>query len=254
MQQNQPRRIGIMTAMPQEFTLLSKRYGAHTSNTIAGRTFLSTLQGDVELVLVYSGIGKVAAASTATILLHNYGVDAVVFTGVAGGIHRDVGIGDIVVASHLVQYDIDLKGVLGHSRFTIPSLGLSHIPVRESLVQLAHAAAGYTVGHVAYGDGVGEFVTSQPQVHCGLIASGDTFVSDPTFRRELQEALPELLAVEMEGGAVAQVCSEHGVAFVVVRVISDSANDSAHVDFLRFIDRAAAVGSDLFVQELLQRL
>ena len=254
MQQNLPRRIGIMTAMPQELALLSKRYEAHSLRTVAGRTFLSGLHGDTELVLVHSGIGKVDSASTATILLHEFEVDCIVFTGVAGGIHQDVRVGDIVVATHLVQYDFDLKGVLDYQRFTIPSLGLSHIPVRENLVQVAHTAARCTVTHVTYEKGVGEFVSSQPQVHCGLIASGHTFVSDASFRLELQDTLPDLLAVEMEGGAVAQVCTEHGVPFVVVRVISDSADHSAHVDFVRFIDRAAAIGSDIFVQELLQRL
>jgi adenosylhomocysteine nucleosidase len=254
MQKNKLRRIGIMTAMPQELALLSKRYEAHDSRTVAGRTFLSARHGDAELVLVHSGIGKVASASTATILLHEFEVDYIVFTGVAGAIHHDVNVGDIVVASHLAQYDFDLKGVLEYQRFTIPSLGLSHIPVRESLVKVAHDAAARTATHLTYKEGVGEFTPSQLRVHCGLIASGDTFISDSSFRLELQDALPDLLAVEMEGGAVAQVCTEHDVPFVVVRVISDSADDSAHFDFVRFIDRAAAIGSDIFVQELLQRL
>ena len=172
MQQNLPRRIGIMTAMPQELALLSKRYEAHNSRTVAVRTFLNGLHGDTELVLVHSGIGKVASASTATILLHEFEVDCIVFTGVAGGIHHDVRVGDIVVATHLVQYDFDHKGVLDYQRFTIPSLGLSHIPVRENLVQAAHAAARCTVTDVTYEKGVGRFVSSQPQVHCGLIGSG----------------------------------------------------------------------------------
>lgn len=254
MQQKPITRLAIMTAMPQEFALLAERYAAQGTRTMAGRKFLRGSCGDVEVILVPSGVGKVAAASTATILLHCFDVDAVVFTGVAGGIHRDVSVGDIVVASHLVQYDIDLKGVLGYQRFTIPSLGLSHIPVCETLVEAAHAAASCVVTHTKYDEGVREFVSSVPRVHRGIIASGDTFVSNPAFRRELQGALPDLLAVEMEGAAVAQVCAEHGVSFVVARVISDSADDSAHVDFVRFIDRAAAVGSDLFVQELLGRI
>lgn len=254
MQQKPIRRIAIMTAMPQEFALLAKRYAAHEAQTMAGREFLRGVCGETQVILVPSGIGKVAAASTATILLQAFNVNAVVLTGVAGGIHPDVRVGDIVVASHLVQHDIDLKGILGYQRFTIPSLGLSHIPVCESLVESAHAAARCAVTHTRYDEGVREFVSSSPQVHRGVIASGDTFVSDPEFRRELQGALPDLLAVEMEGGAVAQVCAEHGVSFAVVRVISDSADNSAHVDFARFIDRAAAVGSDIFVQEFLRRL
>lgn len=243
-----------MTAMPQEFSLLAKRYSAHGSHMIAGREFLRGWCGKTEVILVSSGIGKVASASTATILSHCFDVDAVVFTGVAGGIHPDVCVGDIVVASHLVQYDIDLKGVLGYQRFTIPSLGLSHIPVCESLVGAAHAAASLAVTHTTYAEGVRKFTPSIPQVHRGVIASGDTFVSDPDFRFELQDAIPELLAVEMEGGAVAQVCAEHRIAFVVVRVISDRADNAAHFDFVRFIDNAAAIGSDIFVQELLRRL
>lgn len=254
MQLKQMTRIAIMTAMPQEFALLAERYGAARTRAVAGRQFLRGSCGGVEVILVSSGVGKVAAASTATILLHCFDVDAVVFTGVAGGIHQDVRVGDIVVATHLVQYDIDLKGVLGHQRFTIPSLGLSHIPVSQTLLEAAHAAASCVVTHTAYDEGVREFVSSMPRVHRGVIASGDTFVSDREHRYGLQESLPDILAVEMEGAAVAQVCAEHGVSFIVARVISDSADDAAHVDFIRFIDRAAAVGSDIFVQELLNQI
>lgn len=254
MQQVPIKRIAIMTAMPQEFTLLSKRYSAAESQTIAGRKFLRGSSDDIEVILVSSGIGKVAAASTATILLNCFDVDAVVLTGIAGGIHPDVRVGDIVVASHLVQHDIDLKGVLGYQRFTIPSLGLSHIPVCDTIGEITHLAASTTVTHSTYAEGVGEFVPSTAVVHRGIIASGDTFVSDPAVRCDLQEALPDLLAVEMEGAAIAQVCAEHGVSYAVARVISDSADDAAPVDFARFIDRAAAVGTDIFVQELLKRI
>ena len=247
-------RIAIMTAMPQEFALLRKRYSASELQTIAGREFLRGSSGDIEVILVSSGIGKVAAASTVTILLNCFDVDAVVLTGIAGGIHSTVSVGDIVVATHLVQHDIDLKGVLGYQRFTIPSLGLSHIPVCDTLGEAAHSAASTTVTHSAYAEGLSEFVSTTPVVHRGIIASGDTFVSDQALGHDLQEALPDLLAVEMEGAAVAQVCAEHGVSYAVARVISDSADDAAPVDFERFIDRAAAVGTDIFVQELLKRI
>ncbi len=247
-------RLAIMTAMNEEFALLAERYGAGEGVEVAGRRFLRAESGDIELILVSSRIGKVAAASTATILINRFGADAVLFTGVAGGIHRDVQVGDVVVASHLVQHDIDLKGVLGYQRFTIPLLDLSHVPVCENMLEVAYEAALSTAVHARYAEGVGEFVSYAPRVHRGVIASGDTFVSDVVHRRELESAIPDLLCVEMEGAAVAQVCAEHGVPYVVTRIVSDSADDAAHHDFVRFIKEAAAVGSDLLVQEFLSRV
>jgi adenosylhomocysteine nucleosidase len=105
-------RLGIIAAMDEEFSLIADSFGQGVAKKIGPRDFLSVSHQGLDLVLVRSRIGKVAAASAATLLLHEFECDALLFTGVAGGVHSSVGIGDIVVAEALVQHDMDIKGVL----------------------------------------------------------------------------------------------------------------------------------------------
>jgi adenosylhomocysteine nucleosidase len=201
-----------------------------------------------------SHIGKVAAATTAAILVDRFGVEVVVFTGVGGGVGQAVSIGDIVVADHLIQHDLDLKGVMGFDRFVIPSLGVARIRVDDRYSEVAKNAAQAVVSDPQYRGAVERLVGGAPAVHVGLIGSGDRFIGDSKERHSLLAAIPDLLAVEMEGAAVAQVCAEHGVPLVVSRIISDSADSEAHIDFTTFVEQAAAVGSECFVSEFLRRL
>ena len=247
-------RLAVMTALPQEFGRLAKRLGVHTTERIGPREFGRARFGDVELVLVISNVGKVAAATTATLLIDRFGVDAVVFTGVAGGISPTVSIGDIVIADHLIQHDIDLKGVLGFNRFEVPSLKKALIPADCRLSAIAREAAKAVALYQPYLHAVQQLSARSPKVHSGVIGSGDRFVSDHVDKQSLRAAIPELTAVEMEGAAVAQVCAEHERPFVVSRIISDAAADTADVDFIAFIDSAAAVGSEQFVVEFLTRM
>ncbi len=240
--------------MPQEFGRLANRLGALEAERIGPREFVRARCGDVELVLVISHVGKVAAATTATLLVDRFGVDAVVFTGVAGGVSPRVAIGDIVVADYLIQHDIDLKGVLGFKRFEVPSLKKALIPADSTLLVAAVEAAKSVAAHEPYWRALQQLNARLPEVHSGVIGSGDRFVTDTVDRQSLLSAIPELMAVEMEGAAVAQVCAEHGLPFVVSRIISDSAADTAHVDFATFLNSAAVVGSEQFVVEFLKRI
>lgn len=251
---DRPARVGVITAMQQEMALLCSRFGEARREHIGPREFIISHVDGVEVVLAMSHIGKVAAATTATLLLHRFGVDGVVFTGVGGGVGHGVSVGDIIVADQLIQHDFDLKGVLGFERFVLPSLGIARIRSNERFVEIAKEAAHSVIGHVEYRQAVERLVKRDPAMHVGVIASGDRFVGDSDDRRGLVEAIPDLLAVEMEGAAVAQVCAEHGVPLVVSRIVSDAADGDAHVDFLAFVEQAAAVGSERFVIEFLRRM
>lgn len=240
--------------MQQEYQLLAERFGAHRIQQIGNRHFTLAESDGLELVLGVSHIGKVAAAATASILLHKFGVDGVFFTGVAGGVGARVMVGDIVVADNLLQHDLDLKGVLGHQRFEVPSLGRAHIAADDEFLKMAWDAANAVAAGGKYRRAVEEIVSRQPTVHCGVIASGDTFVNNAEEKAGLVSAIPDLMAVEMEGAAVAQVCAEHGVPCGVIRVISDAAADTAEVDFKTFIESAAAIGAEDIVCEFLRRM
>jgi adenosylhomocysteine nucleosidase len=243
-----------MTAMPQECQLLEERFGARHVERIGNRRFTLTESEGLELFIAVSHIGKVAAAATASILLHRFGVEGLFFTGVAGGVGSRVLVGDIVVADNLLQHDLDLKGVLGHQRFEVPSLGRAHIAADSDFLKIACDAANAVAADGKYRRAAEQISSRKPAVHCGVIASGDRFVNSAREKTELVSAIPGLLAVEMEGAAVAQVCAEHSVPCAVVRIISDAAADTAEVDFKTFIESAAAIGSEDIVCEFLKRM
>lgn len=247
-------KLGIMTAMESEFRLIAHAFGFTTSREIGPRSFLSATHNDLELTLVAARVGKVAAAVTASLLIQEFGVDAIVVVGVAGATDSTVRIGDIVIADRLVQHDMDLKGVLGYERFDIPLLGVREMRSCDRLFAIATEAAKRTVASSSYVDGVRNFSKELPRMHAGVIGSGDVFVCDPGERESLNAAIADLKCVEMEGAAVAQVCVEHGVPFVVTRIISDEASGHAVSDFGAFIQQAASVGSEAFVREFVRGL
>lgn len=236
-------KIGVMGAMPEEVSrlrtsLLSSRRETHGMREYA----VGTLRGR-EVVLVFSRWGKVAAASTATTLIERFGVDVLLFTGVAGALDPALAVGDIVVARELVQHDMDASALAGIAPFEIPLLGRSSFPVRGDLVQKAQTAARQYLALDLPSDIAPEtlrtFGISTPAVVSGLVASGDQFIASAHVGDALRRKLPGVLCVEMEGAAVAQVAHEHGIPFAVIRTISDRADHGAPVDFPRFLDGVA---------------
>jgi adenosylhomocysteine nucleosidase len=259
-------RLAIVSAMQQELHAVLQRMPDEQVQRAAGRDFwVGHLQGH-EVVAVLSRIGKVAAATTATLLIERFGVKRIVFTGVAGGLGQGVAVGDIVVAQSFMQHDLDVSPIF--PRYEVPLYSISRFLTDTSLSEclltaarlvadepaLVTARADVTGGASASrGPGL-RFGLGPPQVHHGLIVSGDRFVSSSFEASALQQALPEALAVEMEGAAFAQVCHDYGVPFAAVRTISDRADDAAHVDFLSFIDRVASRYSAAMVGKLLELL
>ena len=233
--------IGIMSALHEELAAVLADMPGEQRVTVAGRDFwVGQWQGHA-VVAVLSRIGKVAAATTATVMLERFGVDALVFTGVAGGLGPGVRVGDVVVASGLVQHDMDASPLF--PRHEVPLYGRAIFETDAALsTQLAEAAHEVLQEADRYlgPDTWARWAWGSPQMHRGLIVSGDRFVSTAAESHALREALPDALAVEMEGAAVAQVCCDYGVHFTAVRTISDRADDAAHTDFNRFISEVAS--------------
>jgi adenosylhomocysteine nucleosidase len=233
--------IGIMSALHEELAAVLADMPAEQRVVVAGREFcVGHWQGHA-VVAVLSRIGKVAAATTTTVMLERFGVDALVFTGVAGGLGPGVRVGDVVVASGLVQHDMDASPLF--PRHEVPLYGRALFEADAALsAQLAEAAQQVLQSAERHlgPNTLAQFQLSSPKVHQGLIVSGDRFVSTTAESQALCQALPDALAVEMEGAAVAQVCWDYGVPFAAVRTISDRADDTAHNDFNRFIREVAS--------------
>lgn len=229
--------IAIVAALPDELAAIEAAAAAEgplSTRRIAGRDLRTGRLGGREVVLALSGVGKVAAASTATLLVEQ--ASAVVMVGTAGGIGTGVEPGDIVVASELLQHDLDARPLW--DRWVVPPLNLARIPADRVLTGALAAASEVVVGtHRADLAALG---LGDPSWHLGLVVSGDVFVATAEGSATLRGDLPDALAVEMEGAAIAQVCHTAGVPFAVARTISDRADHSALVDFPRFLKQVAA--------------
>jgi adenosylhomocysteine nucleosidase len=202
-----------------------------------------TLAGQ-DTVLAISGIGKVAAAMTAALLAPQ--VNTVLVVGTAGGLGHGVEPGDVIVATALLQHDLDARPLF--ARWQQPDSGVSRFPTAPHLTWALLAAADDVVAGPNLGAPLG---LGQPRRQAGLVISGDAFVGSHDVAGRLRRDLPDALAVDMESAAVAQVCAAADIPLGVIRVISDRANGQASVDFARFLAQVAGpIGRDLVVQTL----
>jgi adenosylhomocysteine nucleosidase len=233
-------RLAIVGAMHDELRALLEHMPDERPVLRAGREFWVGHLGGHEVVVVLSRIGKVAAATTATLLLSEFNVDRIVFTGTAGGLGAAVRVGDVVVADALLQHDMDASPLF--PRHEVPLYGRDRFATDEAMSQaLAEAAQAMLCAQ-----------GSAARVHRGLVISGDRFVSQRAENDALRARLPQALAVEMEGAALAQVCHDFGVPFAVVRTVSDRADDAAHVDFNQFVAEVASHYTLAIVQHYLR--
>lgn len=233
------RPLAIVAALEEEASGLVQEMAADPAMrvvTIGGRDIHVGRLWGRSTVLTLAGIGKVAAATTATGLIHAFDVEAMLFTGVAGAAATHVRVGDVVIADMLLQHDFDASPLF--PRFEVPLTGLSRFPSDRRLTAKLAAAAKNYVGE--FEARVSEPPEEAPSVHRGLVASGDRFVNGAEAIAALRRDLPDALAVEMEGAAVAQVCHDYDVPFAVLRTISDAADDTAHVDFPIFLRDVAS--------------
>ena len=245
--------IAIVGALHAELGALLPLLDDRLSVRLAGRDFHQGVIHGQPVVLVLSGIGKVAAATTAVLLLHEFQARQVVFTGVAGGLRRGVRVGDVVVARQLLQHDMDASPLF--PRFEIPLTGRTRFEADARLADGLAAAAQRCLDRADTLIGTRhllDFGIDAALVHQGLVISGDRFVASQAHSDELRALLPDALAVEMEGAAVAQACADFGRPFAVLRTISDRADANAHVDFTRFIEVVASVYTRAIVEDWLR--
>ncbi len=244
---------GIIGAMPEEIDEVIQLLDDRRETSHGMRTYhRGTLNGH-EVVVVFSRWGKVAAAATVATLIHEFGIGQLVFTGVAGALAPGVSVGDVVVARKLIQHDMDARPLM--PRFEIPLLGISWFNTDVALTERALQA----VRSVMMPENIHQWLTKEhlqqfgitaPHIHTGPIASGDRFIAGTREREVLLQELPDLLCVEMEGAAAAQVCFENQVPLTVIRLISDSADESSHLDFPAFVQSVAGPFAARLMQQL----
>ncbi|MGD9677409.1 MAG: 5'-methylthioadenosine/adenosylhomocysteine nucleosidase [Vulcanibacillus sp.] len=226
-------RIGIIGAMDEEIENYKPRIKGIQQSSFANISFYQGKLGENQVVLCKSGVGKVNSAVCTQILIDKFQIEKLIFTGVAGALHPELDIGDIVISTKAQQYDIDASP-LGFEKGIIPFSKKSIFEADEELVNLAAKASKEV---------------SNSRVFTGKILSGDKFIADVETAKELYNTF-DGLCTEMEGAAVAQVCDMNEIPFVIVRSMSDKADHSAEVNFLEFA-KFAADRSCLIVDRML---
>lgn len=232
--------LAVVAAMQEEVHALLDALDPHAggpAESVAGRRFHRGRLAGVDVVVTRSGIGKVAAATTASLLLDRFDVKGLLFVGTAGGLAPRVRAGHLVIARELLQHDLDASPLF--PRWEVPLTGRSRFPADAALTDALARAASAVVE--APPTALAALGLSAPDVHEGLVVSGDRFVAGAAAGDALRRDLPDALAVEMEGAAVAHVCHDFARPFAVVRTVSDTADGAAPVDFARFVDGVAAV-------------
>ncbi len=221
---------GIIGALPEEISMLVDSLSDRKDTLIFGQRFYTGRLASKPVVVVESGIGKVNAAFSTTLLLSNFSVGRVIFTGVAGGVNPEYYPGDIVIATTVFHHDF---GITDHEGFklwqTWDVISKSRNP-REFKCDSLMAVSVLKIAEKLKLNPVGQ---RMPKVYAGKIATGDVFVSSRDkavwLFRDLGAA-----ATEMEGAAVAQLCYQLKIPFLIVRSLSDNANNHARMDFDSF--------------------
>ena len=227
--------IGIIGAMEEEIALLQQKAHITDNEKIIGLTFYKGTLYDKKIVLVKSGIGKVNAALCAQILIDRFNVDCIINVGVAGAIYKELTIGDIVISDDAVQHDMDTS-VFGDPIGIIPRMEQSYFKADKTLIELAKKCN----------------LSSKANIFVGRIASGDQFISTQEGKQKIWQTVQGYCA-EMEGAAIAHACYLNQIPFVIIRSISDDAENKAHIAYENFVKIAAANSSEL-LEKMLQNM
>ncbi|HGC7228167.1 TPA: 5'-methylthioadenosine/adenosylhomocysteine nucleosidase [Streptococcus agalactiae] len=213
-------KIGIIAAMEEELKLLVENLEDKSQETVLSNVYYSGRYGEHELVLVQSGVGKVMSAMSVAILVESFKVDAIINTGSAGAVATGLNVGDVVVADTLVYHDVDLTA-FGYD-YGQMSMQPLYFHSDKTFVSTFEAVLSK------------EEMTSK----VGLIATGDSFIAGQEKIDVIKGHFPQVLAVEMEGAAIAQAAQATGKPFGVVRAMSDTAAHDANITFDEFIIEA----------------
>ena len=224
--------VGLLAAMPQELgkikeNLINLKSDKFGDLEIYSGEWENSYNTKIFVSVAWSGWGKISAARAATRListkLQNQKVDLVIFTGVAGAVDNKLKQWDVVISESVIQHDMDARPLF--NKFVIPALNQDKIRPRKEILDKFYGVLKKKIKESnTFGD-----------LYKGLIATGDMFISEKEKISYLSKEIPSLLAVEMEGAALAQVASQENIDWLIVRVISDGANESAHDDFSQFL-------------------
>lgn len=225
--------IGIIGAMDEEVEQIVDVMQVLKEETKAAMIFKSGKLSGKDIVVVRSGIGKVNAAICTQILVDDFGVDYVINTGIAGSLKAEIDIADIVISDDVLHHDVDATG-FGYPAGQIPRMDTLSFKADERLVKLAQEACRKVLPNIG--------------THVGRVVSGDQFISDKQVKGRIRDNF-EGFCTEMEGAAIAQTAYLNDVAFVIIRAISDKADDSATMDYPTF-EKQAIENSVLLIKEL----
>ncbi|WP_242222810.1 5'-methylthioadenosine/S-adenosylhomocysteine nucleosidase [Bacillus cereus group sp. BfR-BA-01380] len=226
-------RIAVIGAMEEEVRILRDKLEQAETETVAGCEFTKGTLAGHEVILLKSGIGKVNAAMSTTILLERYQPEKIINTGSAGGFHHSLNVGDVVISTEVRHHDVDVTA-FDYEYGQVPGMPAG-FPADAELVTLAEKCMQ---------------TANDIQVVKGMIATGDSFMSDPNRVACIREKFTDLYAVEMEAAAVAQVCYQYKVPFVIIRALSDIAGKESDVSFDQFLDQAALHSTNFIVNVL----
>lgn len=240
--------IGIMGAMPEEMNNIIAAISNKEIIERGSRIYYKGILEGQEVVAVFSRWGKVAASTTVTHLILEFNVDRIIFTGVAGGISPNINVGDIVIAQRLFQHDMDARPLM--RRFEIPLTGKTSFEVPlQNIEIMSQAVHNFLKNNKEFRRKLSEQDINYPKMVVGDIASGDLFISSKEMKNALLRNLPSVVCAEMEGAAVAQVCNDYEIPLTIVRVISDNANEEAHVSAIGFVNQHAGDYSLSIIRE-----
>lgn len=231
------KKVGIIGAMELEVEELQGKMEITRREKKASMEFLEGTLNGTDVVIVRSGIGKVNAALCTQILCDVFEVTHIINTGVAGSLKNEINIGDIVVSTDALHHDVDVR-VFGYPLGEVPQMGCLAFPADEKLVNLAVECC--------------KEVNPDISVYGGRIVSGDQFISDKQVKEHIISNFGGF-CVEMEGASIAHAAYLNHVPFVIIRAISDKADDSAEMDYPTF-EKAAAAHSAALVEHMLPRI
>ena len=227
--------LGIIGAMDQEVSILKEKMEVKKIDKRASMEFYVGILNGKEVVIVKCGVGKVNAAVCTQILADCYQVEAVINTGVAGSLRAKINIGDIVVSTDALQHDMDAT-VFGYNPGQVPGMKITAFPADQKLLELAKDCCSR--------------VNPEIQTFPGRVVSGDQFVSEAAKKAWLIETFAGS-CTEMEGAAIAQAAYLNQIPYLVIRAISDKADDSASMDYEEF-EEQAIVNSVRLMEEMVR--
>lgn len=249
--------IGIMGAMPEEIDSIVSLLSKVSKHQVGGRTYYEGYLNNIKAIVVFSRWGKVAAAATATTLILKFKIKELIFSGVAGAVNPNLNIGDIVIGKRFFQHDMDARPLM--KQFEIPLLNISYFESPKDKTALFQSTINELLDQqhllkVIPQEDLQEFNIHNPQLYIGDIASGDKFFAKEEDKQQLLSLLPNVLCVEMEGAAVAQIAYEYQVPYSIIRTISDAADEQAKVNFPAFIQNISSQYSSEIIKLYFSRL